>query len=269
MDLHTIEFCLLRDLTSGMTMSFEDVRVDDNWNFGYSPSGEVFELENAVRYSRSNKMNPYDIKFTATLHNDNEFDFKRFVNRYDVKLRLEISINGKTFYVYVNAGEQSTEVNTRIIKRYQFSLRCETRPLQLIDINSASTENGGSYDGARYNEGRYSNVLGSSFLNVTFNNDTDINSYFIVQGKVVTSNVTMYINDITLTINGLTANSDFYYSNIPGQLAINVNGVNSPQFFNPRNKSNFTFNLTSPVNRVKIEGLKESELVILRGFKIL
>lgn len=279
---NTISTVILRDENNGefweMTNGYT-IKAIQNWVYNYTSSDEAYNLTNGVYYSKTEKMSETIIPMTFNVKNNNDYAFKRFINRLGSKLKLEIGINGHVFHIFGNAGNQSANVNNYWSKEYVVEFRCESRPLELLEYiytGGETIKEGGVYDISIYDEGVYSGDGGNLENWITeFQCGYDTSTYFSIVGVGTGQTVAVRIESLeddreyTFTTDKVAKNTIFRYSNIPARLEVSINGVQQYQLLNANNKSNFTFNLTG-MFRITIFGLaNESKLQIWNGYKVI
>ena len=268
--MNTIDNTVLTNLNDNTSVSFSnitDVRINDNVSFSYEPADEAIELNDSVYYTKSDKMKETKISFNARLDEENDYIFKRFINKPNANLRLDVTINGNRFYIFVDKGIQTAEVNKRVLKIYNFELRCRSRAFIRTGYgtNVGEPYDGGTYDDVQggYDIVRYSDDgTSSGAIDQWFSNMTDGNIYFTIQGVGTVVGVTIFVNDNVVNIGNIGVGNEFYYSNIPQQIAIKINGESRPDLLNVSNATNFTFDLTNFKNQIKVTGLDQATLYL-------
>ena len=268
--MNTIDNTVLTNLNDNTSVSFSnitDVRINDNVSFSYEPADEAIELNDSVYYTKSDKMKETKISFNARLDEENDYIFKRFINKPNANLRLDVTINGNRFYIFVDKGIQTAEVNKRVLKIYNFELRCKSRAFIRTGYGTNASEpyDGGTYDDVQggYDIVRYSDDgTSSGAIDQWFSNMTDGNIYFTIQGVGTVVGVTIFVNDNVVNIGNIGVGNEFYYSNIPQQIAIKINGESRPDLLNVSNATNFTFDLTNFKNQIKVTGLDQATLYL-------
>ena len=268
--MNTIDNTVLTNLNDNTSVSFSnitDVRINDNVSFSYEPADEAIELNDSVYYTKSDKMKETKISFNARLDEENDYIFKRFINKPNANLRLDVTINGNRFYIFVDKGIQTAEVNKRVLKIYNFELRCRSRAFIRTGYGTNASEpyDGGTYDDVQggYDIVRYSDdETSSGAIDQWFSNMTDGNIYFTIQGVGTVVGVTIFVNDNVVNIGNIGVGNEFYYSNIPQQIAIKINGESRPDLLNVSNATNFTFDLTNFKNQIKVTGLDQATLYL-------
>ena len=268
--MNTIDNTVLTNLNDNTSVSFSnitDVRINDNVSFSYEPADEAIELNDSVYYTKSDKMKETKISFNARLDEENDYIFKRFINKPNANLRLDVTINGNRFYIFVDKGIQTAEVNKRVLKIYNFELRCRSRAFIRTGYgtNVGEPYDGGTYDDVQggYDIVRYSDdETSSGAIDQWFSNMTDGNIYFTIQGVGTVVGVTIFVNDNVVNIGNIGVGNEFYYSNIPQQIAIKINGESRPDLLNVSNATNFTFDLTNFKNQIKVTGLDQATLYL-------
>ena len=268
--MNTIDNTVLTNLNDNTSVSFSnitDVRINDNVSFSYEPADEAIELNDSVYYTKSDKMKETKISFNARLDEENDYIFKRFINKPNANLRLDVTINGNRFYIFVDKGIQTAEVNKRVLKIYNFELRCRSRAFIRTGYGTNASEpyDGGTYDDVQggYDIVRYSDDgTSSGAIDQWFSNMTDGNIYFTIQGVGTVVGVTIFVNDNVVNIGNIGVGNEFYYSNIPQQIAIKINGESRPDLLNVSNATNFTFDLTNFKNQIKVTGLDQATLYL-------
>ena len=268
--MNTIDNTVLTNLNDNTSVSFSnitDVRINDNVSFSYEPADEAIELSDSVYYTKSDKMKETKISFNARLDEENDYIFKRFINKPNANLRLDVTINGNRFYIFVDKGIQTAEVNKRVLKIYNFELRCRSRAFIRTGYGTNASEpyDGGTYDDVQggYDIVRYSDdETSSGAIDQWFSNMTDGNIYFTIQGVGTVVGVNIFVNDNVVNIGNIGVGNEFYYSNIPQQIAIKINGESRPDLLNVSNATNFTFDLTNFKNQIKVTGLDQATLYL-------
>lgn len=279
---NTISTVILRDENNGefweMTNGYT-LKAIQNWVYNHSSSDEAYNLTNGVYYSKTEKMAETIIPMTFNMKNNNDYAFKRFINRLGAKLKLEVGINGHVFHIFGNAGNQAANVNNYWSKEYQVDFRCESRPLELLTFIYTGGEvlkETSVYDVGIYDEDVYSGHNANIEEWITeFQCGYDTSTYFSIEGIGTGQTITVKIESLeddreyTFTTDAVARNDIFRYSNIPARLEVSINGVQQYQLLNASNKTNFTFDMTGKF-RITIYGLAaESKLNIWNGYKVI
>lgn len=248
-----------------------DIQIERNLEDSSEESFEVVELTDAVYYANEKKMKQKQWSFTARVTNKNDYKFKRFLNKNNATFTIDIIVNGINYELKAVLANQVSEIDYGVVKDYKFALNISSRALKYERVVQNSVENpNDKYNVGLYNVAKYSSnqVVGNFQFN--FENNADTNCYFKIKGNGVGSGVKFYINNskIEFNIPSLLITDTFEYSNIPLNLELKINGIRRIDAIN-LSTNTFTTETISGINNILIEGLKDVEVDIVKGYKII
>ncbi|MFV0394028.1 MAG: hypothetical protein ACK5LC_06490, partial [Coprobacillaceae bacterium] len=207
----------------------------------------------------------------ARVTNENDYLFKRFLNKKEATFTIDISVNGVSYEIYAVLASQVSEVNYGVIKDYSFVLNISSRALQYEQIIESTEENpNDKYNVAQYNISRYSSLKTLGEFSFNFENNADTECYFLIKGNGVGSDVVFYINnkEISFDFESLLLTDTFEYSNIPLNLELKINGIRRIDAVN-LSSNTFIADTKIGLNNVLIKGLQNAEVSIVKGYKII
>lgn len=250
------------------------IRIERNLEVEYEHSSRIYEIKNSNHIVDTEYLQPTVIAFTARVDFENDYRFKRFINRKGALFKVSLTVNQVNYYIYCKKGDQVSQLDYGAIKLYEFELLCTTRFLQDYSF-TANVGRSAKYGVDRYGDGRYELPVALNTLLVTYSNNGDTSAYIELTGEGTGDEFKLQTgvympngsrHTITLKEN-IPLGSTFYYSNVPGLFDIKIDERERKDLLLPQH-INFEYEIGHGSGTMFVTGLKNIELKLVKGFNI-
>ncbi len=276
--MNNIEVLAITNINTGERINVLDgIRIERDIELVYRNGNNNYNLKNAMHVIDTEIMNESVISFVSRLEDDNDYDLKRFVNRYGAVFKIEFSVNGAEYHVYCVKGDQEALLDYSPVKRYMFEMICTTRFLREYIFKSNENQTiPGKYAVGKYGEDKYMLPVDLPYVLVTYTNDDDHSAYIELSG--VGTGQELEIQTGAMTNNGarhvikfkgvVPEGIDFFYTNVPNYFDVRINNERRVDILNPA-FTNFEYDIPVGSGTMYVSGLENIQLKLLKGYNII